>query len=112
MNVFHFIHIVYICRIKWFHSFECLNVRFFFQLHFYSNRNGTGFALVFDKKKRTTFSDAYRLLTYNHLKLFLSFSVTILQIVLSVGLCLRPSQSNGVMSSAVCLSNHTFTGQA
>ena len=25
---------------------------------------------------------------------------------------LRPSQSNGVMSSAVSLSNHTFTGQA
>ena len=25
---------------------------------------------------------------------------------------LRPSQPNGVMSSAVSLSNHTFTGQA
>ena len=25
---------------------------------------------------------------------------------------LRPSQSNGVMSSAVSLPNHTFTGQA
>ena len=25
---------------------------------------------------------------------------------------LRPSQPNGVMSSAVCLLNHTFTGQA
>ena len=28
------------------------------------------------------------------------------------GEVLRPSQSNGVMSSAVSLSNHTFTGQA
>ena len=25
---------------------------------------------------------------------------------------LRPSQPNGVMSSTVCLPNHTFTGQA
>ena len=36
--------------------------------------------------------------------------------VFSDGLCcvevLRPSQPNGVMSSAVSLPNHTFTGQA
>ena len=41
--------------------------------------------------------------------------VKILTVLVSLFVCvevLRPSQPNGVMSSAVSLPNHTFTGQA
>ena len=36
----------------------------------------------------------------------------LLHIILVCVEVLRPSQPNGVMSSAISLSNHTFTGQA
>ena len=39
------------------------------------------------------------------------FSVNHISVFVCVGV-LRPSQLNGVMSSAVSLPNHTFTGQA
>ena len=35
-----------------------------------------------------------------------------LNLFVCVVLCLRPSQTNGVMSTTVNLPNHTFTGQA
>ena len=46
---------------------------------------------------------------------FVQQSRTILAILVCLFVCvevLRPSQPNGVMSSAVSLPNHTFTGQA
>ena len=41
-----------------------------------------------------------------------SFSTPNIFVLLCLSEVLQPSQSNGVMSSAVSLPNHTFTGQA
>ena len=49
----------------------------------------------------------------NNIKIMLSQSVYLTTLFLIVCVeVLRPSQPNGVMSSAVSLPNHTFTGQA
>ena len=48
-------------------------------------------------------------LKYNIIVNNLSYSHTVMRVCVEV---LRPSQPSGVMSSAVSLPNHTFTGQA
>ena len=41
-----------------------------------------------------------------------NFNFRYIRLLVCVCVCLRPSQPNGVMSSAVSLPSHTFTGQA
>ena len=89
-----------------------VSVIFRLSSHYFSSTFSTFFRLIFFQVQLLLLLEQIhcgRSSPYSFPPVILKLSILVLLFCVEV---LRPSQPNGVMSSAVSLPNHTFTGQA